>query len=123
MQNLAYKHKISVKEVEISYLRFMCKQMGFTCNHEDIRWSKPKKPKDRPAYAKVSAIETSRPFCSNCYTFMQMTKQATYNFQGKLVNPAEYAPLDNFLDDWEKDQKLQAEFQARTKPEVQAKEG
>jgi len=82
LSDIALEYGLSVKEVETVFLRKMCQEFGFKCDHRIIGTSK----------------KTGLPFCKECWTRMEMVKQPVYDYKLKIKSPGEYRPLPTFLD-------------------------
>jgi hypothetical protein len=97
MFELANKHKIATKEVEMTFLRAALEEFGFACDHMTIGTSK----------------KTGLPFCKDCWTRMEIVKAPTISMSKskKIVIPGQYRPTSTFLH-WERRTKIEAEQSA-----------
>ena len=77
---IAEENKLSVKEVQIMFMRKVAQDLGLDCIHEEIGYSPTKKP-----------------FCKRCWTRLNQKNQSVV-FKGKIVKSIEYEPIETFLD-------------------------
>jgi hypothetical protein len=102
MFDISCKHKISVKEVKVAMLRAVAQELGFVCDHFDIKY----------------AEKTGLPFCKRCWTRMEELTQPVMGVskKGKKVvkTPGEYRALPTFLD-WERRTREEEEMAATRK--------
>jgi hypothetical protein len=80
LSELAFKHQLSVKEVETVMLRTKAEQLGFKCEHSRVGFAKS----DR------------KPYCKSCWARLEVVK-APIGRGGKLEG-GEYKPLPTFLE-------------------------
>jgi hypothetical protein len=105
---LAAKHKIATKEVEITIVRKILEEdFDLLCDHSVIGTSKT----------------TGKPFCKECWTRMEIVKAPTIQMSKnkKVIVPGEYRPLSTFLD-WERRTKIEAEQGAALKKIEEARQ-
>lgn len=81
LSEIAYKHKLSVKEVETVFLRTQAQTLGFKCDHSKVGFAKSDK----------------KPYCKGCWTRLEQIKAPIYS-DSKLKVPGQFKPLKTFLD-------------------------
>jgi hypothetical protein len=87
LSEIAFKHKLSVKEVETAFLRKQAEALRFKCDHLEVGF----------------AQKTGKPYCKGCWTRLEQIKPPTY--QGKkIVVPGQFKPLKTVLDFIEREQ-------------------
>lgn len=82
LNNLAFEKRLSIKEVEITLLRKQMEDLGFTCDHLNVK----------------NAEKTGEPFCKDCWTRLEQVKAPVFDFRGRITREGEYWPLETFLD-------------------------
>jgi hypothetical protein len=80
--------ELSVKEVEIMFLRDWCERFGFKCEH----------PHKRIVYS----INTGIPYCKDCWRRLEK-KQVGVLENGRLVKKIYYEEIETFVDRWNHD--------------------
>jgi hypothetical protein len=79
------EHSLSLKEVELVFLRRAIKELGFKCTHQDVRLAK----------------SNGSPYCPACYTRMKMVEPPHY--RGKImIKAGKYEELPTFIEEEEK---------------------
>jgi hypothetical protein len=81
LSELAFKNKLSVKEVETVFLRKQAEALGFECYHLKVGFAK----------------SDGKPYCKGCWARLEQVKPPIY--RGKEVIVAgQFRPLKTFLD-------------------------
>lgn len=109
MLDMATDQKLAVDEVAFNVLRIGLSELGFTCDHTNMGYSK----NDQQLH--------SKPYCKNCYSRLYRTEDKRV-FKGKIITEEEYTPLETFIDRERKElvEKSKAENEHRIKIEVDA---
>jgi hypothetical protein len=81
LSEIAYKHKLSIKEVETVFLRKQSEALGFSCSHSIVGFSKSDK----------------KPYCKGCWTRLEQIKAPVYS-GNKVKVLGQFRPLKTFLD-------------------------
>lgn len=109
MLDMATDQKLAVDEVAFNILRIGLSELGFTCDHSNIGYSK----NDQQVH--------SKPYCKNCYSrLQQFTEKAL--FKGKMITQDEFKPIETFIDRERKElaHKAKIEENVRIKAETDA---
>ena len=85
MLDMATDQKLAVDEVAFNVLRIGLSELGFTCDHTNIGYSK----NDQQLH--------SKPYCKNCYSRLYRTEDKRV-FKGKIITEEEYRPIETFID-------------------------
>jgi hypothetical protein len=84
----AQENKLSIKEVQRIFLNKVATDLGFTCDHERIGYSKSDK----------------KPFCKDCWTRLRPEKREPYRIGTKLIKDGiQYVEKETFLDEFYKE--------------------
>lgn len=106
MFNIASKHDLATKEVETTFLRRQCQELGFECFHENIGFAK----------------KTGLPYCKDCWTRLEQTKPPTYDLGSTkkkplVKEPGKYRPLKTFLDEIDEERSRRRTFANPSDPD------
>jgi hypothetical protein len=85
--DIAFKYKLSIKEVETVFLRRQARELSFECFHENVK----------------SAKTDGKPFCKDCWTRLEQSKPPVIGPDKRIKIPGKYRPLKTFLDEIEEE--------------------
>ena len=95
--DIAFKHGLSIKEVETVFIRRQTRELGFECFHQNVGFAK----------------SDGNPYCKGCWTRLEQTRPPTIAVEGmkkRIISPAKYRPLKTFLDELEEERTRRAAF-------------
>ncbi len=107
--DLATDQKLAVDEVAFNILRIGLSELGYTCDHTNVAYSK----NDQQAH--------SKPYCKNCYSRLEQFAEKVL-FKGKMITQDEFKPIETFIDRERNElaQKAKTENDARIKAGIDA---
>ena len=102
MLDIATDQKLAVDEVAFNVIRLGLSDLGFTCDHTNIGYSK----NDQQAH--------SKPYCRGCYSRLEQLKEKLL-FKGKVITQEEFRPIETFIDRERKELRQKSIFEEETR--------
>ena len=105
---IAGDNKLSIKELEIMFVRDWCYRTGFKCEH----------PHDRVAFAKTD----KKPYCKECWSRLEKKQEETVREGSRLVKRTYFTALETLVDRLNIEAKFKDDLEAKKQQEQFLKE-